>query len=104
MPTREDEAWYVLAGELEVGVGEEIYILRAGDTPIGPRNLPHRLRNASNAGNHYRIMFSPSGFEGFVKATAVPAPDNRLLQLSHPALPFGASWNSPPTMEYISDD
>jgi len=26
--------------------------------------------------NHYLIMFSPAGFEEFLKATSVPAPDN----------------------------
>jgi len=28
----------------------------------------------------------------------------RLLQLSHLQFPFGMSWNSPPTMEFISVD
>jgi quercetin dioxygenase-like cupin family protein len=30
--TREDEAYFVLAGELEVVVGDEAFVLRAGDT------------------------------------------------------------------------
>ena len=37
--TREDEAYFVLSGELEVIVGEEVFLLRAGDTLIAPRNL-----------------------------------------------------------------
>ena len=74
--TREDEAYYVLSGELEVGVGDEVFILRVGDTLTAPRNIPHQLRNSGNAENHYLLMFSPSGFEGFVMATALPAPDN----------------------------
>jgi len=36
--------------------------------------------------NHYLIMFSPSGFEGFLKATAVPAPDNAVAPTEPPAV------------------
>src|SRR5262249_17743979 len=43
--TREDEAYIVLTGELEVTVGDEVFVLHAGDTLIAPRNITHRLRN-----------------------------------------------------------
>src|SRR5215471_11397021 len=72
--TREDEAYYVLAGELEVTVGNEVFVLRAGDTLMAPRDIPHQLRNPGDIANHYFIVFSPSGFEEFLKVTAVPAP------------------------------
>jgi len=84
--TREDEAYYVLSGELEVVVGDEVFILRAGDTLMAPRDIPHRLRNSGNAENHYLIMFSPSGFEGFLEATTVPAPDNAVAPTKPPAV------------------
>jgi quercetin dioxygenase-like cupin family protein len=71
--TREDEAYFVLAGELEVSVGEKTFLLRPGDTLLAPRDVPHRLRNSGNVENHYLLLFSPSGFEEFVMATAVPA-------------------------------
>jgi mannose-6-phosphate isomerase-like protein (cupin superfamily) len=86
MHTREDEAYYVLSGELEVVVGDEVFILRAGDTLIAPRDIPHQLRNSGDVENHYLIMFSPSGFEGFLKATAVPAPDNAVAPTEPPAV------------------
>jgi quercetin dioxygenase-like cupin family protein len=84
--TREDEAYYVLSGELEAVVGDEVFILRAGDTLIAPRDIPHQLRNSGDVENHYLIMFSPSGFEGFLKATAVPAPDNAVAPTEPPAV------------------
>jgi len=84
--TREDEAYYVLSGELEVIVGDQVFILRAGDTLIAPRDIPHQLRNSGDVENHYLIMFSPSGFEGFLKATAVPAPDNAVAPTEPPAV------------------
>jgi len=83
--TREDEALFVLSGELEATVGDEIFTLRAGETLFAPRNIPHQLRNSGNVANHYLIMFSPSGFEEFLKATSVPAPDNAVAPTEPPA-------------------
>ena len=84
--TREDETYYVLSGELEVTVGDEVFILREGDTLIAPRDIPHQLRNSGHIENHYLLMFSPSGFEGFLKVTAVPAPDNAFAPTKPPAV------------------
>src|SRR5262244_4101567 len=71
MHTREDEVYFILAGELEVTVGEKIFVLRPGDTLLAPRDIPHKLRNSSDTTNHYLLIFSPSGFEEFIMATAV---------------------------------
>jgi len=84
--TREDETYYVLSGELEVFVGERVFILRQGDTLIAPRNIPHQLRNSGKAENHYLLMFSPSGFEEFLKETAIPAPDDAVAPTKPPAV------------------
>ena len=74
--TCEDEACFVLDGELEVIVGDQLLVLKPGDTLIAPRGIPHQLRNSGTVENHYLLTFSPSGFEGFVMAAAVPAPDH----------------------------
>jgi quercetin dioxygenase-like cupin family protein len=84
--TREDEAYFVLAGELEVSVGEKTFVLRPGDTLLAPRDIPHELRNSGDATNHYLLVFSPSGFEEFIMATAVPAPDNAVAPTEPPAV------------------
>ena len=90
--TREDETYYVISGELEVTVGQEVFVLKAGDTLLAPRNIPHELRNSGNTTNHYLLVFSPSGFEEFIMATALPAPDNavapteRQLQVGDPSV------------------
>jgi len=76
----------VLAGELEVIVGDEASTLRPGDSLTAPRNIPHQLRNSGNVENHYLIMFSPAGFEGFLRATAIPAPDNAVAPTEPPAV------------------
>jgi quercetin dioxygenase-like cupin family protein len=84
--TREDEALFVFSGELEATVGDEVFTLTAGETLVAPRNIPHQLRNSGNVPNHYLIMFSPSGFEGFLRATSVPAPDNAVAPTEPPAI------------------
>jgi quercetin dioxygenase-like cupin family protein len=84
--TREDEALFVISGELEAIVGDEVFTLRGGETLIAPRNIPHQLRNSGNAPNHYLIMFSPAGFEEFLKATSVPAPDESVAPTEPPAV------------------
>src|SRR5215510_4979548 len=85
--TREDEAYFVLVGELEVTVGEEVFILRPGECLMAPRHIPHQLRNSGNVENHYLLVFSPSGFEEFMRVTAVPAPDNAAAPTKPPAIP-----------------
>jgi mannose-6-phosphate isomerase-like protein (cupin superfamily) len=82
--TREDEALLVLSGELEATVGDKIFTLRAGETLIAPRNIPHQLRNPGTVANHYLIVFSPSGFEEFLIATSVPAPDDAVAPTEPP--------------------
>jgi quercetin dioxygenase-like cupin family protein len=90
--TREDETYYVTSGELEVIVGDQVFVLKAGDTLMAPREIPHELRNSGSTTNHYLLVFSPSGFEEFIMATALPAPDNavapteRQLQVGDPSL------------------
>src|SRR5215831_10202971 len=84
--TREDVVYLVLAGGLEVTVGEKTFVLRSGDTLLAPRDIPHQLRNSGNNTNHYLLVFSPSGFEEFIMATAVPAPENALAPTEPPAV------------------
>ena len=86
MHTREDEVYFILAGELEVTIGEQLFVLRPGDTLLAPRDIPHQLHNSGNTTNHYLLVFSPSGFEEFVMATAVPAPDNAVAPTEPPAV------------------
>jgi len=84
--TREDEVYFVLAGELEVAVGENTFVLHPGDTLLAARDIPHELRNPGSITNHYLLVFSPSGFEEFIMTTAVPAPDNAVAPTEPPAV------------------
>jgi len=84
--TREDEVYFVLAGELEATVGDKTFVLQPGDTLLVPRDIPHELRNPGNVENHYLLVFSPSGFEEFILATAVSAPDHTVAPTEPPAV------------------
>jgi quercetin dioxygenase-like cupin family protein len=83
--TRADESYFVLAGELEVMVGGKTFVLKPGDSLVAPRDIPHQLRNSGDVENHYLLIFWPSGFEGFLEATAAPAPDNAVAPTEPPA-------------------
>lgn len=84
--TREDESYCVLSGELEVVVGDDVFVLRPGDSLLAPRNIPHQLRNSGSMENHFLVLFSPSGFEEFVMATALPAPENAVAPTEPPTV------------------
>ncbi|NWF79163.1 MAG: quercetin 2,3-dioxygenase [Chloroflexi bacterium] len=70
--TREDESFYVLAGEVTFFVGNEVIQATAGSFVFLPRGVPHRFALASD---HVRMLnlCSPAGFEGFFEALSVPA-------------------------------
>jgi quercetin dioxygenase-like cupin family protein len=68
-----DEAFYLLAGELEMLAGERTFTAGAGDFVFVPRDTLHRFRNA---GPHVvRMVFFhvPGGFDGFLSAIGKPA-------------------------------
>jgi quercetin dioxygenase-like cupin family protein len=71
---RDDEAFYVLAGELTLFVGEEQITLRAGEAVLAPREIPHVYRVESEQAR-WLVIGSPAGFEQLVRAAAEPAPE-----------------------------
>lgn len=58
-----DELVFILSGELIVDLGEETYVLRAGDTVEFRSSIPHRLRNESQASGSALIFVSPPSLE-----------------------------------------
>lgn len=68
---REDEAFYVLEGRVTFRVGEETYEAGPGSFVFGPRGVPHGYTvNTPTA--RLLMLFSPAGFEGFIRATSEP--------------------------------
>ncbi len=63
--TREDETFYVLAGEVEAIAGDERQALRSGDCIFLPREVPHRLQNVSSEPAQVLMLIQPAGLEEF---------------------------------------
>jgi quercetin dioxygenase-like cupin family protein len=70
---REDEAFYILDGEMTVYVGDKSTKGKPGDFIFAPKDIPHRY--SVDTPGHARVLmfFSPSGFEDFVRASSEPA-------------------------------
>ena len=68
----DDEGFYVLEGQLTLWVGDEEHVLRAGESILAPRGVPHTLRVDTDA--RWLITSTPAGFEAFVRAIATPEP------------------------------
>ena len=69
---REDEAFWVLEGEVTFYVGDESIEAAAGDFAWGPRDIPHRYTVGSN-GCRMLFICTPAGFEHLVREMSVPA-------------------------------
>jgi quercetin dioxygenase-like cupin family protein len=70
----DDEAWYVLEGEMSFYVGNEQPIrVSAGGLVFGPRGVPHTYRVESSTPARWLALCIPGDFERFVVAASQPA-------------------------------
>jgi quercetin dioxygenase-like cupin family protein len=74
---KEDEAFYVLDGELKVWVGDAELVVPAGRAAFAPRDVPHTYRVTSETAR-WLALANSAGFERFVRAVAEPAPAARI--------------------------
>ena len=72
--TREDETFYVVEGEIEFLLGEELVVAGAGDFVNVPRGVVHRFQNVSGETARLVLTFTPAGIEGFFRETLDVAP------------------------------
>lgn len=68
-----DEAFYLLAGELEITAGDQHYTARPGDFVFIPRRTPHQFRNAGAHTARQLLLFTPAGVEDFFLEAGQPA-------------------------------
>lgn len=87
--TREDEAFYVLEGEVTYYVGEEAIDASPGTYVYAPRGIQHTFSLKTEQAK-VLVFAYPSGFENFVKELSVPLPE------SMPPIPIG-----PPSPEDV---
>jgi len=80
---RDDEAFYVIAGELSLFVAGEHLVLAAGQAALAPREVPHSYRVESEQAR-WLVITTPAGFESFVREVAEPAPAEELPPAGRP--------------------
>jgi quercetin dioxygenase-like cupin family protein len=66
---REDEGFYVMAGEVTLFMPGDQVTLAAGDFFLAPRGVPHSYR-VGDAPARWLIISTPGGFERFVADVA----------------------------------
>jgi quercetin dioxygenase-like cupin family protein len=70
--SREDEAFYVLDGEVSVYVGDRVARAETGDFLWAPREVPHAFC-VESAQARLLVVSTPGGFERFFFETGEPA-------------------------------
>ncbi len=88
---REDEAFWILEGDVTLYVGDSTIEAHAGDYAWGPRGIPHRY-TVGAAGCRMLFICVPGGFEKLVVEMSEPAASRTL-----PPPPEG-----PPDMERVA--
>ena len=72
---REDEAFWVLEGELEVSVGENRFRAGAGSFVHLPRSVLHSYQNVGTAPARFLTLMVPAGLEKFFEEVGKPGTD-----------------------------
>jgi mannose-6-phosphate isomerase-like protein (cupin superfamily) len=75
---REDEAFYVLEGEMAFVCGGKWLKAGPGTYVFGPREIPHGFKVIGNAPARMLLLCAPAGFEHFVLEMSEPAMDPTL--------------------------
>jgi quercetin dioxygenase-like cupin family protein len=91
---KEDEAFFLLEGEMTFRIGEQTIRARPGSFVFGPKDVPHTYAVDSGPAK-LLFLLSPPGFEGFVEAVSKPA--------EAPTLPPPAS-DGPSDADDTTDD
>ena len=81
----EDESMYVIDGEFEILLGEQIVDGKPGAFEFVPRRTVHRFQCTGDRPGKILLLFTPGGIEEFFREAGVPATDDG------PALPVDAA-------------
>ena len=69
---KEDEAFWLLEGQMDLEVGGKHMDLQAGGYAFGPRNVPHSF-TTGDAGCRVLFILTPGGFENLLMEVSEPA-------------------------------
>lgn len=71
---REDEAFHVLEGVLELTIAGRTVVARAGDTVLAPRGVPHAIRFSGAPQTRVLLIVTPAGIESMFRELAALLP------------------------------
>jgi mannose-6-phosphate isomerase-like protein (cupin superfamily) len=80
----EDEAFWIIEGEVTFTCGDKTYVAEPGSFVFLPRNIQHNFRVTSEVPARMLLWISPAGLEGFFKEMGEPG---RLDQAPPPSVP-----------------
>ncbi len=72
---REDEAFFLLEGELELSVGGDVRVVSPGAFVSIPRGTLHTFKNAGTQPAKFLVLLTPSGLEKFFEEVGEPVED-----------------------------
>ncbi len=77
---REDEAFYILEGQIRFQRGDEDFVGGPGDFVFAPREVPHRFK-VLEGGARALVLMTPAGLEhmfleGGIRAASAPPPEH----------------------------
>jgi quercetin dioxygenase-like cupin family protein len=92
----EEEALYVLEGELRVRLGDELSAAPAGTFVFVPRGVPHNFQNVGDEPARILVLFAPAGMERFFDGFAAMAGTSAPEAFRTAAAPAGMEVVGPP--------
>lgn len=69
-----DEAYYVLEGELTLRIGDDRHVLTPGSFAIAPRGVPHTYRNSGDGPARVLITYTPGNHWPMLEEAAEHGP------------------------------
>ena len=93
----ENEWFYVLEGEYIAEIGSERFHLKAGDSILGPREVPHAWAFVGDTPGKLLIAFAPAGkMESFFRDNAKRRKDGEYLNDAEVHRAYGLELLGPP--------
>jgi quercetin dioxygenase-like cupin family protein len=76
--SREDEAYFILAGSITYTIGEDIITVNQGEYVYLPKNVPHKFAVVSEKAE-VLMLISPAGLDQWFWDNSAPAPGGKVL-------------------------
>lgn len=94
---RDDELWFVVAGDFRFRAGDAILHATAGGMAFGPKGTPHCFQNVGDDPGRLFVITSPAGIEGFFRDFAAAVAEGGGPELLHEVgLAHGLDFVGPP--------